>query len=391
MTQVTYNQRIESLQQQCRHLATYVRRETDDPEIRGLQHKLVGKFSPTDFDSKHAICLVARNGKGLEGAVTIKRVAYEDGMEVAYDGRDNYINKIEFLATMQQGSSRLAAALAAQAMLHVGGTQLFLAEVDNTKAAKVFEYLEFSRICKAAGKIRYGYLLTDHAWSPPIRRPQIHGDREHYLNRLPFEEQQYYNRLQEQSGFDITRLVTEQWTTYQRYGNHFFIMVTFGELADTGQAALKTDLFDLADGGHVGYADVVVSHESDYALQDNAVTSFRSAIPSSATNFLQSFPPLRLGLANEIRTGWPHREGICVQLHYRRAGIGQTLERITGDVCKLVFPGIDRLGVIFPLHNLKAYEFHLQCAAHIVHDPLYCLAYHLNDINRPLIAIRYGL
>jgi hypothetical protein len=276
-------------------------------------------------------------------------------------------------------------------MLHVGGTRLFLAEVDNEEAAELFERLNFSRICKVNGKTRYGYLLTDQAWNPPIRQPVLQRDRDYYLEQLPTKERHYHAHLEEQSGFDVTGLLREQWTTYQRYGNNFFITATFSRLPETNQAAFKIDLFNLADGGHVGYSDVIISHESNYAVQDNAVTSFPSIVPSCAAGMLKAFPELRIDLANTIRTGWPHREGVWVQLNYRRAGVGQTLERIAGDVCKLAFPEVNTLGIIFPLHNLKAYDFHHQSGARSVSDPLYCLAYHLDHKNRPLIAIRYGL
>ena len=106
---------------------------------------------------------------------------------------------------------------------------------------------------------------------------------------------------------------------------------------------------------------------------------------------LNDAPSLRIDSANQARCGWPTREGIWVRIDYRRAGIGQTLERVAGDICKLAFPDVKTVGVIFPLHKPRAHTFHRKAGARDVHDPLYCLEYRLDAADRPVIRILHGL
>jgi hypothetical protein len=385
------NDNVALMRERCEGLRVEPRREVDDAEIARLQDTHVGSFSSVLFESQHTTCLVARNGRGLEGSVAIKRAAYEQGVEIPYDGRGNYINKIEFLATSQPCPNHLPAALAAHAILAVGGTNLFVVEVAKETAARVFENMRFSRICTCGDKTRYGYLLKHAPRHPAPVQPETRLSHDEYLARLTENENQYHAVLRARTGFDIVQLVSRQWTTYQQYGNHFFLTVTFGQARHPPQTAFKCDIFNLADGVHVGYCDVVIPENTEFALQDDAVKGFLSCIPSDAEEFLGAKPSLNIRGANDIRTGWPTREGIWVRVDYRRAGIGQTLERVAGDICKLAFPKIKTIGVIFPVDNPRTHEFHRKACARDVNDPLYCLEYRLDDLDKPRVSIRYGL
>jgi hypothetical protein len=381
----------ELLAKKCRNLPIQHESGMDGLDTGVLMDVWVGAASPSDAARPRVDSFFVRNGHGLEGVLTIGRTAYERGAETAFDGRPNYINKIVFLGTDRQGREDVMAGLVAHAILHLAGDRLFIAEVEGNRAGRVLESLGFTRICISGGKTRYGYLLGEPSRPAPPREAERYLSQSDYTDRLGTAELDYQARLRHRTGFSLARLLAEGWTTYTAHGHQFFIAATFGTCEAPAQAAFKLDLFDMSSGAHVGYADTVVPAGADFALQDDAIADFPSSISRDARTFLEGKPSLCVDAANEARCGWPQREGIWVRIDYRRAGIGQTLERIAGDLCKLAFPGIHRLGVIFPVDNIRAPEFHHGASASNVNDPLYCFEYRLRARTRPLVAIRYGL
>lgn len=334
---------------------------------------------------------IVRNGRGLEAALDIRRTAYERGREVDYDGRPNYVNKLAFLATDGQDAEDLPKALLAHAILTIGGDRLFVAETVSERATQLVEGLGFKRICETGRQTRFGYLLSPQIAAPRVRTPQRAPSRAICVDRLGQHEVEYHDALKQRTGFDVFELLEEGWTTHVQYGHRLAVVATFGQAGEPAQAAFKLDVFDLASGAHIAYADTAVPGEGDFALQDDAIADFSCVIPPGVRLHPEDSPPLSVDAADAARRGWPQREGIWVRIDCRRAGIGQSLERIAGDLCKLAFPGVNKMGIIFPADNIKAHEFHCKASANNVRDPLYCLAYDLDSRTRPLIAIRHGL
>lgn len=382
---------VEYLTGQCRDIPIEREPGLDEREVDALTEVLVDDHSSAGLGRQAVDCFSARNGRGLVGVLAVRRAAYEEGDEIPYDGRPNFINKICFLGIESGRREKLPAALVAHSILGIGGDRLFIAEVESDRAARVFQELGFSRICTSADRTRYGYLLA----KPPATARRREADRvlsrQDWLDRLGREEADVQRDLKRRTGFDLHRLLAEGWTTYAQHAHDFLFLAGFGQAGQPAQAALKVDLFDLSSGAHVGYVDTVAPADGDFALQDDAIADFPCVVPQGAGSLLEGRPPLQIDSADEAREGWPRREGIWVRVDYRRAGIGQTLERVAGDLCKLAFPDIRRIGVIFPADSVKAPEFHYKAAAIVVQDPLYCFEYRLSDSVRPVMAIRYGL
>ncbi len=366
------------------------RREGENPQTLGLAQVVVTPRGKLDLDSGMTNAYVWRAGPN-KGMVAIRRAAYEKGHEVAFDGRSNYVHQIDFLAVTEESPPEAAASLVAYALRAIGGIRLFVVDVEGETAKQLFEGLSFVRMCGRNGRARYGYLPETPESELPLRLPERVLARPEFLARLSPRERAYHDGLRTRTGFDIVEFIKSGWTSYECYGNRFFFLLTFGTTSEPPQPAFRIDMFDLRDGAIIAHADVLVSRTSDFSLQDEAVTGLSAKLPDAATRVLKDAPRLNTDGASRIREGWPPREGIWVRQDYRRAGIGQSLERIAGDVCKLAFCGIKTVGVIFPERNLEAYTFHKKAGARDVRDPLYCLEYRLDAVDRPVIRILYGL
>lgn len=362
----------------------------DGRDLAPFDDVLVDPAPAPEAGWRHAECFVLEDGPGTEGVVAVRRAAYADGREIHYDGGPRYALRIAWVATRGDGTEGLAQALVARVLLEIGGERLFLVDVSSERTARVFEALGFTRVARNGRWTRYAYLLREDR-PQPLRAPQTDRTREAYLRRLSDEERQYHDALRERKGLDILALVTQGWTTYRGWRSSFGFAVTFGTTDSPRQTAFKVDVFDLADGAHVGYADTIVPGEGDTALGDVAVSDFPSAIPEGAPSPLEGARALDGTEADEHRVGWPTREGIWVRQDYRRAGIGKALERVVGDVCKLAFPGIRQISVTLPIGNSKATEFHEKAGAELGPDGVSSMVYPLDAPIRPGVAILHGL
>lgn len=389
MQLLTSPDKIDFLTGRCEGMRISRRREGETPQTLGVTEFFVTPSADLDLTSPVATAYVWRGGQH-GGMVVLRRATYQNGEEVAYESASNFVYQIDFLAVTRGAPAEAAASLVAYSLLATGGSRLFLVDLVHPSAVRVFEMLQFSRICEHRGRLRYGYLLeTPDDAAPP--KPHHDLDPEDGLARLPRQEREYHARLRDRTHFDIAELVRSGWSVYQANGNRFFFLLTFGTTSLPPQAAFRIDVFDMRDGVLVGYNDIVISRENEFALNDEAVNSFAAEMPGRAEAELADLPRLDIDRANDIRKGWPVREGIWVRLDYRRAGIGQALERIAGDICKIAFPCITTIGVIFPINNFQAYAFHRKAGARDVHDPLYCLEYPLHAAERPMISILHGL
>ncbi len=322
--------------------------------------------------------------------VGFKRAAYEHGDELPYDGRENYINKISYLAINSNMDSRIVRKLLARAMLDMNDEHLILVSTLEDKAVKVFESLNFTRISFIQNPLKqYVFLFeNNHCLPKKILKPE-HLSRNTYSTRLPENERQYHAYLQNTFEFDIISFVTDGWTIYRRNGQCFLFILTFGESRIFCQTAFKLDLFDITNGLLVCYNDIHIPSETDTAINDLPVKDFPSVIPESFTEYSGNVKTPDVRQANEIRCAWLNRDAIWVRKEYRRAGIGQAVERIAGDVCKLVYDNITNMQVCVNFDNPQAYFFHQKNGAVETSEKLYRLEYRLNHSKRPLIKILY--
>ncbi len=324
--------------------------------------------------------------------VGFKRAAYEHGDELPYDGRKNYINKISYLAVNSNMDSRTVRKLLARAMLDMNDEHLILVSTMEDKAVKVFESLNFTRISFIHNPLKlYVFsFIKNHCIPKKVSRP-AHLSRNTYSARLPENERKYHAYLQNTFEFDIISFVTDGWTIYRRNGECFLFILTLGESRIFCQTAFKIDLFDITYGLLVGYNDVHIQSETDTAINDLQVKDFPSVIPESFNGYSGKVKAPDIRQADEIRCVWLNRDALWVRKEYRSAGIGQALERIAGDVSKLINDNITNMQVCVNFDNPKAYFFHRKNGAVETSGKLYRLEYRLNDSKRPLIKILYGM
>ena len=88
-----------------------------------------------------------------------------------------------------------------------------------------------------------------------------------------------------------------------------------------------------------------------------------------------------------MRNVWRSRDGIWVRAENRRMGIGQSLERIAGDVCKLLYPHITAIQVLANFDNPSSHLFHMKNGARETRKKLYNIEYPLQEDRRPAIMI----
>jgi len=357
------------------------------------QHEriLVGPFREQDNSINHTRYFALRNGC-LQGCIGIKRAAYENGVEIPYDNRENYVNKIDFLAVYDEASMEMISALIARAILEVGGRKLFLADTENDEMAGVFCKLGFRQISGLGwGKKRFGYLLHFKQNETQEEKPHTALSKSALESMLTEQEAVYHSSLKSNANFDIIQLAKDNWTIYKRYGNEFIFVLTHGTIKRGGYSGFKIDMYDMKNGALVGYIDIFVPELCDYALNDIAITDFLSEPPASLNKLLDGFPDLDIERAHEIRNGWQQREGLWVRVDYRRAGIGGSLMRIAGDVCKLTYPRIKRIGINFSNNNINACQFHAKLGANVAYDGPHAHEYELDSTRRPRISILYGM
>ena len=124
--------------------------------------------------------------------VGFKRAAYEHGDELPYDGRENYINKISYLAVNSNMDSRMVRKLLARAMLDMNDEHLILVSTKEDKAVKVFESLNFTRISFIQNSLKQ-YVFSfknNHCLPKKVSKPG-HLSRNTYSARLPENERRY--------------------------------------------------------------------------------------------------------------------------------------------------------------------------------------------------------
>jgi len=400
MSHPTLAEKTVFLEQKCDGITLSTAQENDFQEILGLENILVGIHHKQEISqSQHSTYFVYRNGC-IQGAVGIKRALYEKGTEVPYDGRDNYINKIEFLAVSVDSQDNLPSVLVARTILDIGGKNLFVADTTKKEAEEIFKDLAFSQLTGFdGGPKRYAYLLEDRKEELEPEKPHLDLPSEEYANRLPEYEMTYHAGLREHFDFDIIHLIKKSWTAYRyklphgRDEQEFIFVLTTGETQKfKRRQAFKLDVYDSKDGSFVGYNDIFVSIE-DFALNDTTIRDFPSEIPETLKEHLGRKCQLDVQRANSVRMVGLHvSDAIWVRPDYRGSCIGEAMERIAGDVCKLAYPKITKIGVTLSMENIRnAHQFHTKAGAVSVRDPLYLLEYRLNDAKRSQINILYGL
>ncbi|MBT4485617.1 MAG: hypothetical protein HOC71_18270 [Candidatus Latescibacteria bacterium] len=324
--------------------------------------------------------------------VGFKRAAYEHGEEFPYDGRENYINKITYIAVSSNTDSLLIRKLLARAMLDMKDEHLIFVTTKEDETAKIFESLNFTRISWARNSSKqYVFSFKNNCCSPkPVLKTE-HLSRKKYGERLPENERRYHAYLQTTFEFDIISLVMDGWTIYRRNGNCFAFILTMGESRIFCQETFKLDLFDITNDLFVGYADVHISPGTDTAISDLPAKDFPTVIPVSFAEHFGNDKISNIRQADDMRLAWFNQDAIWVRKEYRRAGIGQALERIAGDICKLVYDNITSVQVCVNFDNPQAHYFHRQNGAVETSNKLYNLEYRLNDSKRPIIKILYGM
>ena len=366
-------------------------KQEDSYYINGVYNILVNSHQDnTPFQNHIKYYTYRKQGKLF--IVGFKRALYKHGEELPFDGGENYVTKINYLAVSSNMDSSLVRKLLARAMLDVNDEHLILVTTLEDDAARVFESLNFTKISGIRNPLKkYVFSFKKNGClSKQVFKPDCLA-RDTYMARLPENERRYHTYLQSTFKFDIISLVTDGWTMYQRNHWCFVFILTMGESRIFGQPAFKVDLFDITDGLFVGYNDVYILPETDTAVNDIPVRDFPSVIPVS---FIEHFgntqiPDIRQ--SDETRQVWRNMDALWVRREYRRAGIGQALERIAGDVCKLVYNNITNMQVCANTDSPQVYFFHRRNGAVETSNKLYSLEYRLNDSNRPLIKILYNM
>ena len=324
--------------------------------------------------------------------VGFKRALYQHGKEFPFNGGENYVTKINYLAVSSNMDSSLVRKLLARAMLDMNDEHLILVTTQEDNTARVFESLNFTKISgirnpfkKYVFSFKKNGGLSKHDFKPDRL------SRNTYMTWLPENERRYHTYLQSTFNFDIISLVKNGWTMYRRNNRRFVFILTMGESKIFGQPAFKVDLFDITDGLFVGYNDVHIPQGTDTAINDLPVKDFPSVIPVSFIEHFDNSKIPDIRQSDETRQVWLNRDALWVRREYRRAGIGQAMERIAGDVCKLVYDNITNMQVCANTDSPQVYYFHRKNGAVETSNKLYSLEYRLNDSKRPLIKILYNM
>ncbi|HUT64249.1 MAG TPA: hypothetical protein VMZ04_09870 [Anaerolineae bacterium] len=368
-----------------------IAKKNDFPDIWGLENVLVKSSNKTITSLQQSTCLILKE-KNIECAVCIGRSAYENGEEIPYDGREKYINKIVFLAVSSRCPYEKSCEFLSRALVSIGDKNLILVETDIVEAQKIFENLKFCSISSFnGGTKRYVYSFERKKRKSATEKPQLELTNDEYAARFSEEEKIYHMRLKKSFGFDIINLIQNGFTVYKRNNHTFVFTFITGESKKYNQAAFKIDLYEMDSCAFIGYIDILVPTNCDFALNDSAISDFPSVIPPSLKHYLNGLCTLDTQRAKSIREGWSGRDSLWVRQDFRRAGIGSTLERVAGDVCKLVYPTVKIIGIIFNVDNTKAYLMHIKAGAKKVDDHHYRLEYTLDNKKRPQINILYGI
>ncbi len=327
-----------------------------------------------------------RIGYGCKGGVfaaAFARVEYEEGEELAYRGTGPYCNKLVLLAVSGSRSEQERLSLLAGAMLDLGDDALMIAETADPAVSGMLQDLHFVRLGGRDGGVkRYGFLFRSLV-PGPVEKRMSHG----VLGTLNREEQRLHEFLRRTNAFSIEDLVIEGWTWYESGGHRFVFVLTTGWSGRFNQDVLKFDLYDADTGQHIAYNDIFVTADCDCAVNDLPATEFPSALPES----LPADVSVRCGAglihANLVRNVWHSQDGIWVRAENRRMGIGQSLERIAGDVCKLLYPHITAIQVLANFDNPASHHFHTKNGARETREKLYNIEYRLQEDLRPAIMI----
>ena len=365
--------------------------EIDDfSTTQGFEHILIGNQQECSLNRSELKWYVFRED-GIQVAVGFKRTAYEGGEEIPYDGREKYINKITFLTASAPVHSALLRRMIARAILEVNDNHLVLVVPEDEEIVTLFESLKFTRVNSGTSRKTY-HIFSFNNKHNDLNQTDIalSRSREEYQARLSEHEVHYHEYLRDVFNFDIVSLVKQGWTIYRRDNQEFLFVMTAGTSSRFNQSAFKLDVFDMKNRVFVGYNDIYLPDGSDTAINDLPVKDLASELPGFASVFDDRYR-CDIALPDKIRCSWLNGDGIWVQLEYRRAGIGQALERIAGDICKLACEHISGVQVCVNFDNPQAYYFHLKNGAVKTTENMYNLEYRLDDEKRPRIHILYGV
>ena len=89
---------------------------------------------------------VLKDAGKVKGCIGFKKVKYEEGVEVPYNGQAQYDLSIKLLAFSDDYPPNLYSGLVARSLLILKNGYLFEVEIDTRDAEKIFRNLKFSQI-----------------------------------------------------------------------------------------------------------------------------------------------------------------------------------------------------------------------------------------------------
>lgn len=317
------DERISFLEEKCRDVVVSLAKPDDFEKILGLENVLVNFSQENKKKLDETTYFVFRDVQ-IKGALGIKRTIYENYVEVPYDGRDEYVTAIKYLAVSKEAQKDLPVALVAKTLLNLKGEQLFQVDTNNSEAEKVFEELNFAQVGGfSGGPKKYCHTSNAKPEKQKITEPQIELTHEEYFSRLPEKESEYYSELEDLFEFNIINLVKKGWTSYKLEEQEFVFTLTTGQRKKFNEDAFKIDVYDSSTGSLVGYNDILVPPNCDFALNENAVRDFPSAIPETINKYLGEKCQFDIERANRIRQTWPEADALWVVQDYRKKGCWQ--------------------------------------------------------------------
>ena len=343
---------------------------------------------------------VLKDAGKVKGCIGLKKVRYEEGIEVSYDGQGPYEWSIKLLVFSEDYPPNQYGGLVARSLLLLKNGNLFEVEVETRDAEKIFRNLKFSQITGfGGGPKRFVYALRVKEEKPKTIKPQFGLVDSQYLGKLSEEERKYHSSLKELTGFDILQYLRQLWTIYTTSSKERFAF-TLTTRKESEEGAFKIDVYDLQKVQFVGYDDIVVPANTIFALNEDFLADPYSVVPKTLEDYLGGIR-LPVKEAEKLRRKEMYSVGntrllmpsLWVEPVYRGRGFGGSLVRIAGDVCKLLYDK-EKIGVMLdPFYSTafkgtgNAKHFHEKMGALEVNDPLYCLEYRLDDTERPLIKI----
>lgn len=377
----------------------------DAEGIVNLESVLIGNdrdkiVSEIQNEGSNSSYFVLKDRGKVRGCIGFKKVRYKEGVEVPYNGQGPYELNIKFLAFSEDYPQNLYPRLVAGSLLSLKDENFFVVDVDTRDAEEIFRTLKFSQITGfRGGPKRLVYVFAIKKKKPKTIKPQFGLTDSEYLDKLPEEEREYHSSLKESTGFDILQFLKQLWTTYITSSEERFAF-TLTTRKESEEGAFKIDVYDLQEVLFVGYNDIIVPANTNFALDEDFIPDPHSVIPKTLEEYLGGIK-LPVQEAERVRRKEMYSfdntrlvmPGLWVEPNYRGRGFGRSLVRLAGDVCKLLYDK-EKIGVMLDLPYLTAFKgtgdalvFHTAMGARKVNDPLYHLEYILNDVGRPRIKI----